>query len=367
MRISRLPYRWLAAGYLMAGMALAQNAPLHRLVLEPGVLSRSVHLADFNGDGRLDVAVLNGSETGPGSLAVMLRTRGGYTAPIVTPTGGFGSWSMAVADFNGDGKMDAAVTNNRTGNVTILLGRGNGTFRAAGFFSTHVGPTAIQAADFNHDGRLDLAVVNSGSGDVTILLGKGDGTFTTGASVYLGSSPTDVAVADFNGDGNPDLAVTNGAMFLQVAVVLLGNGDGTFRIGQSATTGTEPFALVAGAFSRGGRSDLAIANLASNDISVLAGNGDGTFQPAAAYAAGNGPAAIAAADFNRDGVPDLAVCNDMSGDVSIYLGNGDGTFQPARGFATGGSPTSIAVGDLNGDGRMDVATAGPDGVILLFP
>jgi hypothetical protein len=356
----------LIYGCMLAPLLIAQDLSLHRVTLEAGVPARSVHLADFNGDGKLDIAVLNVTGMGIGNLAVMLRTAGGYSAPITTSTGGMGSWSMAVADFNHDGKMDVAVTNNFDDNVTILLGKGDGTFRVGGYYPTHVSPTAIVAADFNRDGHADLAVVNGGSGDVTILMGNGDGSFSSSASIYLGSSPTDVVSADFNGDGIPDLAVTNGALFLQEVVVLLGNGDGTFRIGQTAITGDEPFALIAGQFSRGGKADLAVANLASNNVSVLAGAGDGTFQPGATYVAGDGPVAIAAADFNADGVLDLAVCNDVSGDVSIYLGNGDGTFQAARSLGTGGSPTSITVGDLNGDGRKDIVTAGLGGVVLLL-
>ncbi|MGA2136011.1 MAG: VCBS repeat-containing protein [Bryobacteraceae bacterium] len=334
--------------------------PLSRTTLQFGVSARSVHLADFHGAGNLDIAVLNGSEMGPGSLAVMLHSPAGYSAPIITPVGADGSWSMAVADFNHDGKMDVAVVNNLSDNVTILLGNGDGSFHIAGYYPTHTGPSAIVAADFNGDGHPDLAVVNSGSGDVTILLGLGDGRFSTGPSIYLGSAPTGITAADFNGDGIQDLAVTNGALFWQQVLVLLGNGDGSFRLGPSVPTGIEPIALAAGRFIPGGNVDLAVANLASNDVSVLTGAGNGAFQPSATYAAGNGPAGIVTADLNGDGLLDLAVCNDVSGTVSIYLGNGDGTFQAPRSLSTGSSPTSIAVG-----GKM-IVTAGPEGIIVLY-
>lgn len=344
----------------------AQTLSFRRQVLETGVSAKSVHIADFNGDGKADVAVLNTGELDMGSVAVMLRTSTGFSAPVVTSTGGIAAWSMATGDFNQDGKMDVAVVNNASGNVSIMLGNGDGTFRIGGYYATHLSPNAITAADLNGDGHLDLAVVNGGSGDLTILLGKGNGTFTTGASIYLGSSPTDVVAADFNADGIQDLAVTNGVLGLQVVVVLLGNGDGSFRVGQSLNTDNEPIALVAGQFSQNGKADLAVANLVSNDISLLAGAGNGTFQPAVSYSTGNGPSGIAAADFNRDSKLDLVVCNDVSNNVSVYLGHGDGTFQPAISLATGSSPTSIAVGDLNHDGRRDIATAGPEGVVLLL-
>ena len=351
---------------LMAGPLMAQNLFFSRVTLQTAVSSKSVHLADFNGDQKLDIAVLNSDGPAPDSIAVRLSTASGYSAPVVTLTGGLGSWSMATGDFNHDGKLDVAVTNNVSDNISILLGNGDGTFRLGGYYQTDLSPTAITAADFNHDGHVDLAIVNGGSGDITILLGKGDGTFRSSPSIFLGSSPTDLVSNDFNGDGIPDLAVTNGALSSQVVVILLGNGDGSFRIAESAITGNEPFAITTGLFSHDGKSDLAVANLASNNVSILDGIGDGTFHAASTLTAGTGPAGIAVGDFNQDGKLDLAVCNDVSGEVSVYLGNGDGTFQSARSFATGGSPTSIAVGDLYHNGRKDIVTAGPNGIVLLI-
>src|SRR5215472_6545965 len=126
------------------------------LTFQPGMSLRSVRLADFNGDHRPDVAVLNGQQGQPGEVEVMLAKNGGGSGPAVTPTGGYGSWGMAVADFNHDGKLDVAVTNNLSGNISIMLGNGDGTFRIAGYYSGNLSPTAIVAADFNHDGHADL-------------------------------------------------------------------------------------------------------------------------------------------------------------------------------------------------------------------
>jgi len=357
---------WLLPLIAIAGPMAAQDLSFARVALPAPRFANSVHLADFNGDRKLDIAVVKTQGADADSVAVLLAAPGGYGAPIITPTGGAGAWGMAVADFNHDGKPDAAVTNNLSGNVSILLGEGNGRFRFSGYVPADLSPTAIVAADFNHDGYADLAVVNGGSGNVTILLGNGDGTFRRGPSIFLGSSPTDLVSGDFNGDGIPDLAVTNGALYSQVVVMLLGNGDGTFRMTQSAAVGNEPIAVAAGDFANDGQTDLAVANLAGNDVSVLRGDGNGLFGAAATYAAGNGPSGIAVADFNLDGKLDLAVSNDASGEVAVYLGNGDGTFQPAKSFLTGGYPISIAVGDLTHDGRNDIVTAGPNGVVVLL-
>ena len=168
---------------------------------------------DFNGDGILDL-VLGGSsiqEAGNGGNGTLLLGHGDGTftpGPFVV-TNGF----IAVADFNGDGKLDLAVTDPKHNAVTILLGNGNGGFTTAAGSPIPVGnsPQAVLAADFDNDGKLDLAIANYGDGTVTVLLGKGDGTFTASAGSPYAARPgaSGLAVADFNGDGKLDLAVVN--------------------------------------------------------------------------------------------------------------------------------------------------------------
>ena len=160
---------------------------------------------------------------------------------------------------------------------------------------------------------------------------------------------------DFSGDGRTDLAVAN--LGSNDVSVLLGNGDGTFQNQVRYPAGTSPFALVAGDFSGDGRTDLAVANLGSNDVSVLLGNGDGTFQNQVRYPAGTSPFALVAGDFSGDGRTDLAVANGGSNDVSVLLGNGDGTFQDQVRYPAGTSPFTLVAGDFSGDGRTDLAVA----------
>jgi hypothetical protein len=321
-----------------------------------GVSPRGIAVGDFNGDGKLDMAVANEVSN---TLTILLGNGDGtFTpAPSQLETGAIPN-SIAVGDFNRDGKLDLAVVNAGQSTVTILLGNGDGTFTPANSSpSTGNAPYSVVAGDFNGDGILDLAVANAGSNTVTILLGFGDGTFTpAAASPVTGTEPVAITAGDFNGDGNLDLAVANGDS--DTVTILLGNGDGTFTpAAASPATGVLPFAILTGDFNGDGKLDLAVAN-DSNNLTILLGNGDGTFTAAASPATGSWPFAIAMGDFNGDGKLDIAVADAGASQVSILLGNGDGTFTPvATSPATGSEPMAIAVGDFNGDGGLDLATA----------
>jgi len=173
-------------------------------------------VGDFNADGKLDVIVASGGTTAfPGSgLAVSLGNGDGtFTQGSVSPIP-LGSLlsSIVTGDFNGDGKLDLAVTDSAGNAVIILLGNGDGTFGLPTTIPVGTAPESIITADFNNDGKLDLAVVNNGDGTVTLLLGNGDGTFTqaSGSPYAVGLGAFQIAAADFNGDGKLDLAVANG-------------------------------------------------------------------------------------------------------------------------------------------------------------
>ena len=283
------------------------------------------------------------------------------TSAIVLTKSGFGAAStpasVAVGDFNRDGKLDLAVANEGRNNISILLGKGDGTFQAAvnyGLGSGTPEPAAVAVGDFNGDGKLDLAVANAGTSNVTVLLGNGDGTFQAPVD-YAAGSGFSVAVGDFNGDGKLDLAVANVAS--NNISVLLGNGDGTFQNAVHYSAGATPFWVAVGDFNRDGKLDLVVANDGGNNVSVLLGNGDGTFQAAVNYSTGSGPTSVAVGDFNGDGKLDLAVANNASNNISVLLGNGDGTFRPAINYGAGSGSRTVAVGDFNGDGKLDLVVA----------
>ncbi len=162
------------------------------------------------------------------------------------------------------------------------------------------GTEHITQGDFNGDGKLDIAVSNYNANVLEVFLGNGDGTFTpTSQTLTTGAHPNVIAVADFNGDGKPDLAVANGDS--NTVLVFLGNGDGTFTAtGQTLTTGDLPFSVVTGDFNGDGKPDLVSTNFGINTVTVMLGNGDGTFTTAQSPGAGVAPDPIAVADlFNR--------------------------------------------------------------------
>jgi hypothetical protein len=310
---------------------------------------RSVAVGDFNGDGKADLAF--GSEGD--SLTVFLGNGDGTFQPALGSSADF-PYFVAVGDFNGDGKPDLVAVDSygyEAENMYVLLGNGDGTFQPAVIYAVGYDPVSVVAGDFNGDGKVDVAVANESSDSVSVLLGNGDGTFQAAVNYYAGVEPVSVAVGDFNGDGRADLAV---ATVGEALTVLLGNGNGTFQAAVSYSLSGEALSVAVADFNGDGRADLAAA-LGSDTVSVLLGNGDGTFRAPLNFSV-KAPTSVAVGDFNGDGQPDLVASSGGSAYVSVLLGNGDGTFQTALTYPSD-SAYLLVVADFNGDGRDDVALA----------
>ena len=316
----------------------------------------SVAIGDFNGDGNLDLAVANASGAA-NDVSVFLATGSGTFANAVNYAAGSGSSAIVTADFNRDGRLDLAVANNGSDDVSILLGNGNGTFGTASSVGADAGPVSLAADDFNRDGKLDLAVANASGNDVIILLGDGAGAFTFNGAFSGDDGVNSVAAADFNNDGIIDLAVAN--TISNDISILPGLGDGTFDSANNsgAINGVESVAV--GDFNRDGNADVAVpTGLNGNvDVAILVGDGAFGLSPAAYFPVDDVPTFAAVGDFNGDGRPDLAVADSGGSIVSILLGQGNGAFAAAVAIGAHASPSWVAVGDLNNDGRADLAVA----------
>ena len=322
---------------------------------------------DFTGNGNLGLAVVN---QGSDSITILPGNGDGtfqQSLTVALPPGA-GATSIVAADFNDDGRTDLAVAEPGLNEVAIFLGNGDGTFNSLPPISVPGGPYALVAGDFTGNGRIDLAVADQSSSSVTILLGNGDGTFDELPPIPLAnpySNPDAIVAGDF-GNGHLDLAVADPQT--NDVTILLGNGDGTFQVQTPISLGfgfPSTISLVAGDFTGNGVTDLAVAvtdYIFGDSVDILLGNGDGTFQAPNVMSLGYGvyPVAIAAGDFTHNGVLDLATADnngDGSDDYSIYLGNGDGTFQGPKPYAIGGAgaSTALVVGDFTGNGQSDLA------------
>jgi hypothetical protein len=328
-----------------------------------GTAPRAVAVADFNNDGNLDAAVASigdPSNGDDGGVSILMGNGDGSFQPATTVAAGTNPLYIATADFNGDGNCDLIVvrwgdpTVGDNGGATIFLGKGDGTFSKGQVLAAGRNPFGVTLGDVNADHKLDLIFPNSTDDSVTVSLGNGDATFQSPVAYVVESSPRSVSLIDLNQDGKSDLAVF---MFGSVNF-FLGNGDGTFQKGPSVFAGTLRSFSTIGDFNRDGKLDLvdggcSIFKPVTCDSSLRLGNGDGTFQPA------NGAPGVSgavAADVNGDGNLDLVGSNSDRTRLTVLLGNGDGTFQQPATFSAGtnANPTIGVVADLDGDKAPDL-------------
>ena len=289
----------------------------------------SVAVADFNGDSNTDVVTANFSSFNGGEASVILGTgTGSFGAPThirwSSPGTVTNSVAVAVADFNSDGKTDIAVTSSGfllPAPVLIALGNGMGQFPTLQYISTGGAPRQIVADDLNGDSKPDLALLKTGSNTVSVLLGDGSGQFAPGTDFVVGTAPQSLTKGDFNGDGRLDLATANAES--NNISVLLNIGSGSFGPAVNYTSGGLSVAAVTpGDFDADGQLDLAVVNQDPRSILILRNQGAGSFRAIANFLHGGIlPQFIAVGEFNSDERTDLAIANALSQTVSIMLNN----------------------------------------------
>ncbi|MGH9870078.1 MAG: FG-GAP repeat domain-containing protein [Candidatus Polarisedimenticolia bacterium] len=312
---------------------------------------------DVNGDGFPDLVVANADSDnvtvllgdGAGSFTV-----GPWTPVLDAPR------AVVLTDFNGDSRLDLAVIGARVNDVNCqtFLGNGNGTFTLTQSLERSVALDMV-TGDFNGDGHVDIAILDFNSappdpptgGYAVIYLGNGDGTVRF-RGLYATPLFGLIVTSDFNGDGHPDLAVRSSGR----VTVLLGVGDGSFST-MTAYVAAGDGDVAAGDLDGDGRIDLVAADLASDGVSVLLGVGNGAFGAETRYPSGDGPSGIAVVDLFGRGVPDILTVDRNGDTVSLLGSHGDGSVGPPTEFAVGDFPVAISVADFDLDGRLDVAVA----------
>ncbi|HEY1451463.1 MAG TPA: VCBS repeat-containing protein [Solirubrobacteraceae bacterium] len=349
----------------------------------PGGYLGGMAEGDFNHDGIADLAVTESTgapalQASGESVSILLGSHDGGLAltsgsPISIFSGGIisGASSIATGDFNDDQIADLAVVDPVHGAVTILRGDGHGDFHAEGPTLPFAGNTdgSLAVGDFNDDGKQDIAVIGS---NVTVFLGDGHGGFAqaSGSPVMLGGYGLTVAAGDFNGDDRTDLAVRESQGTL---IVFLAGPSGEMKSAEEIplSGGATPDSLATADLNHDRKLDLAMANDSNDTAGVMLGDGHGGFSappgspfpvPGAASISEPGiPQSIGIGDFDDDSAPDLALANfnGSSDNVAILTGDGSGAFASPSGalFPARGNPRPLVVGDFNGDGEPDIAVA----------
>lgn len=314
-------------------------------------LPYDISSADFNNDGKVDIAVVN---AGTDTLSVILNSGNGVFTATSNYKVGLNPWRVITLDLNSDGNIDIVTVNSTNGSnlcdISVLLGNGTGFFPSVTNYSVGPTPVSIAPGDFNHDGKIDLAV--SGIIDTHFLYGQGNGMFNQAFTYNLGWTGMSSTSGDFNSDGFLDLAFIDAGSGSNMSVFL---GTSTF-LSTYYVGGVDCWSMLSNDYNNDGLTDIAVCN--PDHVFLLFG---GAFNAPVTYPLNNNQAlGMTSSDINGDGYIDLIVANTGKDNVSILFGSYNGVFTLFNTEYTSGVgtiPFAVTSSDFNGDGLLDIATA----------
>ena len=350
------------ANDLMISLSNGDGAFAPGLVLQVGSDPDIALADDFNSDGRTDLITADVYS----DVLILYPGNGDGTFDAGRSIVSRQIIHVANADFDGNGTIDLLVTH--AGPIEMLLGNGDGTFQEPRLVAWH-GPETSHpniAGDFDRDGLMDFAWGSFTQGDevINIVLGNGDGTFDRDALIPVGGRPLDLASGDFDGDGFDDLVTANENS--NDVTLLRSHGDGGFTTSTIGGAFAVPTALVAGDLDGDGKLDLVVGQVSGH--SVFLGNGDATFRAGETRAHEGAAWSLKLGDIDGNGSLDLARLVGHLDQVTIFRNHGDGTFDSGQTIPVADLPRSLVIGDFDGDGRDDIATAndGSDDMTLIL-
>ncbi|CAF1295038.1 unnamed protein product, partial [Adineta steineri] len=316
----------------------------------------SVALGYFNNDNRLDIVFAADAENN--LIIIFGLGNGTFINPAAFPLGyDSAPYSIVLADFNNDTKLDIAVACQKLFNIQIFLALANGTFANPKPYLTQdkAPPISIAISDFNNDKILDIAVGHLNSSYIGIFIGIADGSFTNQITFSTGkqTSSSVIAVGNFNNDDYMDVVIANTQLNNIEIFIRYDSGGIIHSHTYSTGSATNPHSILVGDFNHDNQFDIAVANYGTGTISVLIAYGNITFAPQRNYQTGLNslPKSIIVADFNNDLALDMIVANFGKDNIGLFFGSGNGTFKNQKKYLTGSGsrPSSIAVSDFNND------------------
>ncbi|MBI3003909.1 MAG: VCBS repeat-containing protein, partial [Ignavibacteriales bacterium] len=374
------------------GGSITASSFVPKVDFATGTNPSSVVIADFDTDGKSDLALTNESNN---TVSVFRNTStsgsitaGSFTARVNFTTGS-SPGGVAFGDFDGDGKLDLAVTNYSSNTVSVFHNSSttgsitSGSFAAKVDFATETGPTGIAIYDLDEDGKPDIAVTNYTDFTVSILRNTSTsgsitaGSFAPKVNFTTGFYPWGIAIGDVDQDTKPDLVIANYLSNLgsgqpsSVAVFRNTSTSGSITTGSFSakvefTTGTSPAAVALGDLDGDGKLDLAISDYNSNMVSLFRNTGSSgsiSFATKVDFTTGSNTHSLSIGDIDGDGKPDIAITNRSSNTVSVLTNTSStgsitsSSFSAKVDFVTGNTPSDVSIGDLDGDGKPELIVA----------